>query len=70
MLGKFHGQRSLAGYSPRGHKESDMTEVTGIRKNEILVFAATWLGLESIRPSEVSQTERDKCGMTSHTRGT
>ena len=20
-----HGQRSLAGYSPRGHKESDMT---------------------------------------------
>ena len=23
-----HGQRSLAGYSPRGHKESDMTEVT------------------------------------------
>ena len=23
---KFHGQRSLAGYSPQGHKESDMTE--------------------------------------------
>ena len=23
---KFHGQRSLAGYSPRGHKESDRTE--------------------------------------------
>ena len=23
-----HGQRSLAGYSPWGHKESDMTEVT------------------------------------------
>ena len=22
-----HGQRSLAGYSPQGHKESDMTEV-------------------------------------------
>ena len=21
-----HGQRSLAGYSPRGHKDSDMTE--------------------------------------------
>ena len=30
LLGKFHGQRSLAGYSPWGHKESDMTEVTGI----------------------------------------
>ena len=23
---KFHGQRSLVGYSPWGHKESDMTE--------------------------------------------
>ena len=23
---KFHGQRSLAGYSPWGHKEQDMTE--------------------------------------------
>ena len=26
--GEFHGQRSLAGYSPWGRKESDMTEVT------------------------------------------
>ena len=26
FLGEFHGQRSLAGYSPWGHKESDMTE--------------------------------------------
>ena len=25
---KFHGQRSLAGYSPWGCKEWDMTEVT------------------------------------------
>ena len=24
---RFHGQRSLAGYSPWGHKESDTTEV-------------------------------------------
>ena len=23
---EFHGQRSLAGYSPRGHRESDMTK--------------------------------------------
>ena len=27
-LEKSHGQRSLAGYSPWDHKESDMTEVT------------------------------------------
>ena len=25
LPGEFHGQRSLAGYSPRGHRESDMT---------------------------------------------
>ena len=24
--GESHGQRSLVGYSPRGHKESDTTE--------------------------------------------
>ena len=26
LLGEFHGQRSLAGYSPWDHKELDMTE--------------------------------------------
>ena len=28
LPGKFHGQRSLVGYSPWGHKESDMTKHT------------------------------------------
>ena len=28
LPGESHGQRSLVGYSPRGHKESDTTEVT------------------------------------------
>ena len=28
LPGKSHGQRSLAGYSPRGHKESDTIETT------------------------------------------
>ena len=28
LPGKSHGQRSLAGYSPRGHKEWDTTEHT------------------------------------------
>ena len=28
LPGEFHGQRSLAGYSPWGRKESDTTEVT------------------------------------------
>ena len=26
LPGESQGQRSLAGYSPRGHKESDMTQ--------------------------------------------
>ena len=26
LPGEFHGEWSLAGYSPRGHKESDTTE--------------------------------------------
>ena len=28
LPGEFHRQRSLVGYSPRGHKESDTTEAT------------------------------------------
>ena len=28
LPGESHGQRSLVGYSPQGHKESDTTEVT------------------------------------------
>ena len=28
LPGESHGQRSLVGYSPKGHKEPDMTEVT------------------------------------------
>jgi len=31
LHGKFHGQRSLVGYSPWGHKELDMTEDTAQR---------------------------------------
>ena len=28
LSGESHGQRSLVGYSPHGHKESDTTEAT------------------------------------------
>ena len=28
LPGKSHGQKSLAGYGPQGHKESEMTEAT------------------------------------------
>ena len=36
-----------------------------IKKNEIMPFAATWVDLEIIILSEVSQTEKDKYHMIS-----
>ena len=36
-----------------------------LKKNEILPFAATWMDLEGIVLSEISQTEKDKHHMTS-----
>ena len=36
LPGKSYGQRSLVGYSPWGHKESDMSEVT--EHVEVLYF--------------------------------
>ena len=38
LPGKFHGQRSLVGYSPWGHKESDATEYT-TTESGLLFFA-------------------------------
>ena len=40
LPGNFHGQRSLSGYSPRGHKEMDRTEQlsTHIRTHHIFSF--------------------------------
>ena len=36
-----------------------------IKKNEIMPFAATWMDLEIVILSELSQTEKDKYHMTS-----
>ena len=38
---------------------------SAIKQNEIIVFAATWMDLEIIILSEVSQTEKDKYHMIS-----
>ena len=35
--GEFHGQRSLAGYSPRDHKESDTTERLSLSETFLVV---------------------------------
>ena len=42
-----------------------MEYYSAIKKNEILPFAATWMDLEIIILSEVSQTEKDKYCMLS-----
>ena len=41
LLGKSHGQRSLAGYSPWGCKESDTTEVKQASKQ---ITCSCWVG--------------------------
>ena len=38
---------------------------SAIKKNKILPFATTWMNLEGIMLSEISQTENDKCCMIS-----
>ena len=38
---------------------------SAIKKNEIMAFVATWMNLEIIIPSEVSQKEKDKYHMIS-----
>ena len=40
--GKFHGQRSLAGYSPRGCKESDTTERLTFTFTFIVLYKDLW----------------------------
>ena len=34
--GEFHGQRSLVGYSPWGHKESDTTKATEYKEEDLV----------------------------------
>ena len=39
--------------------------ISAIKKNEILPFATTWMDLEGIMLSEISQTENNKYSMLS-----
>ena len=57
LLGKSHGQRSLAGYSPRGRKESDTTEDTHVycidsvqSLSRVRVFATPWTAARRASP--------------------
>ena len=42
-----------------------MEYYSAIKKNEVMPFGATWMDLEIITLSEVSQTEKDKYHMIS-----
>ena len=42
-----------------------MEYYSAIKKNEIMLFAATWMGIEIIIWSEVSQTKKNKYHMRS-----
>ena len=43
-----------------------MEYYSAIKKNEIMPFAATWMQLDILILSEVSQKEKDKYHMISH----
>ena len=65
LPGKFNGQRSLVGYRPWGHNESNMTEhaqthYSRQKWNEIVPLAEMWMDLEIFIQSEVSQKEKTK----------
>ena len=42
-----------------------MEYYSAIKEKEILAFATTWMDLEGIRLSEISQTQKDKYHMIS-----
>ena len=45
---KSHGQRSLAGYSPEGHTESNMTEATQHEHKCVCVCVCVQLGIKGL----------------------
>ena len=46
-----------------------MEYYSAIKRNEILPFAMMWMELETIMPSEISESEKDKYHMISLTCG-
>ena len=46
-----------------------MEYYSAIKRNEIVPFAETWMDLETVIQSEVSQKEKTKCHVLTHTCG-
>ena len=58
MPGALHGQRSLTGCHPRGHKESDITERLRLKGENICGWGVRQLETEVIwGPMEVHQED-------------
>ena len=56
-------------FTDRGMNKEDVRYIyiyeyySAIKKNEMMPFAATWMDLESVILSEISQTEKEKYHM-------
>ena len=60
LLGKSHGQRSLVGYSPWGHKESDTTE--RLQFNKILWYLCVIEDMKAMKQYMHLGLRRKVCG--------
>ena len=70
LPGESHGQRSLAGYSPGGRKESDMTEHEHTtHRDQTLEQERRRADLRTHRPSEVHTQVPDSRLQRRYTRG-
>ena len=57
LPGKFHGQNSLVGYSPQGHKELDMTErLTLSFHSSLIAIVLAWVSLSPMKNIESVST--------------
>ena len=63
LSGKSHGWRSVIGYSPQGHKESDMTERLHFSSLSLLLNSVKVLYLKKERERE---RERDIVDLQSY----
>ena len=55
LPGEFHGQRSLVGYSPWGHKESDMTSWLNIHRGRFRQSEAPYWQFSELKEALLSR---------------
>ena len=67
LPGESHGQRSLAGYSTYGQKESNIRTDSNVFF--LMAVLMRWMKLEPIIQSEVSQKEKHQYSILTHIYG-